>query len=116
MPISYPIVTLGAYRWHLQLRLGGSCFEAMAAVRTNPGLRTSTLRYTWLSEAELECALKVYSWHEVWAPSHNECLLLARFYRSPRRSDMSGVDAVDHRPARDVIPPLGGTRVSFYWI
>ena len=21
-----------------------------------------------------------------------------------------------HRPARDIIPPLGGTRVSFYWI
>src|ERR1700756_742846 len=21
-----------------------------------------------------------------------------------------------HRPARDIIPPLGGARVSFYWI
>src|SRR4051794_40193418 len=40
---------------------------------------------------------------------------LARPYRDGRvQADMR--THLIHRPARDIIPPLGGARVSFYWI
>src|SRR5438445_7026289 len=44
-----------------------------------------------------------------------------QFFRAALPSDERQVQAdmrthLIHRPARDIIPPLGGARVSFYWI